>query len=147
MSRRLQPWVAHPKGTTPQAMAATLRRSAHSFETLHPVHYFLARVPLVRVRSRCQWVAACSNPKTYYMRPVPSSMFFLTISMRLLRSGAQALAHHHKQTRQRHFLKTGLRARRRLAHFTPTYETDSSQDRKSTRLNSSHQIISYAVFC
>src|SRR5256884_4428187 len=45
MSRRLQPWVAHPKGTTPQAMAATLRRSAHSFETLHPVHYFLARVP------------------------------------------------------------------------------------------------------
>src|SRR5205807_3820314 len=80
MGRRLQPWVAHPKGTTPQAMAATLRRSAHSFETLHPVHYFLARVPLVRVRSRCQWVAACSNPKTYYMRPVPSSMFFLTIS-------------------------------------------------------------------
>src|SRR5258708_31686461 len=25
--------------------------------------------------------------------------------------------------------------------------TDSLQDRKSTRLNSSHQIISYAVFC
>src|SRR5207244_5993346 len=26
-------------------------------------------------------------------------------------------------------------------------ETDVGQDRKSTRLNSSHQIISYAVFC
>src|SRR5258708_16259509 len=26
-------------------------------------------------------------------------------------------------------------------------EFDESQDRKSTRLNSSHQIISYAVFC
>ena len=47
------------------------------------------------------------------------SMFFLTISMRLLRSGAQAWAHHHKQRRQRHFLKTGSRDRRRLAHFTP----------------------------
>src|SRR5258708_30800865 len=30
------------------------------------------------------------------------------------------------------------------AHFMPF---DPSEDRKSTRLNSSHQIISYAVFC
>src|SRR5258708_26344043 len=27
------------------------------------------------------------------------------------------------------------------------YDTPASEDRKSTRLNSSHQIISYAVFC
>src|SRR5258708_23448895 len=33
--------------------------------------------------------------------------------------------------------------------FTPTLENYATvlQDRKSTRLNSSHQIISYAVFC
>src|SRR5258708_13508403 len=29
----------------------------------------------------------------------------------------------------------------------PTVRTSSNGDRKSTRLNSSHQIISYAVFC
>src|SRR5258708_28970721 len=29
----------------------------------------------------------------------------------------------------------------------PYWNTEPSQDRKSTRLNSSHQIISYAVFC
>src|SRR5258708_30007771 len=29
----------------------------------------------------------------------------------------------------------------------PCAETRSARDRKSTRLNSSHQIISYAVFC
>src|SRR5258708_11366270 len=28
-----------------------------------------------------------------------------------------------------------------------TIDTDEERDRKSTRLNSSHQIISYAVFC
>src|SRR5947208_10983331 len=32
------------------------------------------------------------------------------------------------------------------AEFPPTH-TPSAQDRKSTRLNSSRQIISYAVFC
>src|SRR5258708_17353149 len=31
--------------------------------------------------------------------------------------------------------------------FSLQAETESKQDRKSTRLNSSHQIISYAVFC
>ena len=45
----------------------------------------------------------------------------------VLRNGAQAWAHRHKQRRQRHFLKTGSRARRRLPHFTPTFETGSSQ--------------------
>src|SRR5258708_27229870 len=30
---------------------------------------------------------------------------------------------------------------------TPASQIPRSQDRKSTRLNSSHQIISYAVFC
>src|SRR5258708_9495903 len=34
----------------------------------------------------------------------------------------------------------------RLANHT-VYQLDTNLDRKSTRLNSSHQIISYAVFC
>src|SRR5688500_258296 len=37
-----------------------------------------------------------------------------------------------------------LRGERR---FEKTDETDNYQDRKSTRLNSSHLVISYAVFC
>src|SRR5947208_4970116 len=34
-----------------------------------------------------------------------------------------------------------------LASSSSTSSNDKSEDRKSTRLNSSHQIISYAVFC
>src|SRR5690606_40454833 len=34
-----------------------------------------------------------------------------------------------------------------FAEFTPPYTITPSQDRKSTRLNSSHVKISYAVFC
>src|SRR5947208_5391513 len=34
-----------------------------------------------------------------------------------------------------------------LVHFVPHVVGVDAQDRKSTRLNSSHQIISYAVFC
>src|SRR3712207_8208069 len=33
------------------------------------------------------------------------------------------------------------------SHTTPAGERDRSRDRKSTRLNSSHANISYAVFC
>src|SRR5215216_7248750 len=41
-----------------------------------------------------------------------------------------------------------LRARRTASGDTSTPRTPTSRrDRKSTRLNSSHQIISYAVFC
>src|SRR5438034_8391874 len=34
-----------------------------------------------------------------------------------------------------------------LRHFTRTFPRTLSEDRKSTRLNSSHTVISYAVFC
>src|SRR5258708_31932971 len=34
-----------------------------------------------------------------------------------------------------------------LAEHRPVVDVASEEDRKSTRLNSSHQIISYAVFC
>src|SRR5258708_10879793 len=42
-----------------------------------------------------------------------------------------------------------LRARRttRVDAGVPRSQTEDEGDRKSTRLNSSHQIISYAVFC
>src|SRR5258708_22184937 len=38
-------------------------------------------------------------------------------------------------------------ARDRLPRSSPRWRARGSRDRKSTRLNSSHQIISYAVFC
>mgnify|MGYP000220892435 CR=1 FL=1 len=40
-------------------------------------------------------------------------------------------------------------SKRELARldYRMTWEDDFKEDRKSTRLNSSHQIISYAVFC
>src|SRR5574340_1140247 len=44
------------------------------------------------------------------------------------------------------FRSLGVRLARGRA-FTPEDETAHTQDRKSTRLNSSHQKISYAVFC
>src|SRR5207244_7228862 len=39
------------------------------------------------------------------------------------------------------------RPRGRAATRARRWQSDGTQDRKSTRLNSSHQIISYAVFC
>src|SRR5256885_9018803 len=39
----------------------------------------------------------------------------------------------------------GAEQRRRVLHHVPRGE--AAQDRKSTRLNSSHLVISYAVFC
>src|SRR5689334_24460729 len=39
------------------------------------------------------------------------------------------------------------RIRRELGHQTQLYVGNSRKDRKSTRLNSSHSSISYAVFC
>src|SRR6202165_6117460 len=40
-----------------------------------------------------------------------------------------------------------VRSRSRLAVCRPTAPSPSHRDRKSTRLNSSHRNISYAVFC
>src|SRR5256885_13029535 len=47
-------------------------------------------------------------------------------------------------------LKAQFSCRERFDWFetsTPSTENDEEQDRKSTRLNSSHLVISYAVFC
>src|SRR5258708_30334300 len=44
-------------------------------------------------------------------------------------------------------LRTTLRAAYRVAKAREFIKKEIKRDRKSTRLNSSHQIISYAVFC
>src|SRR2546422_8533557 len=50
---------------------------------------------------------------------------------------------------RRHHLGIGprLERRRRQDHGTPDHGQRARRDRKSTRLNSSHGYISYAVFC
>src|SRR5690606_41415454 len=44
-------------------------------------------------------------------------------------------------------LRTGVRRTRTLPHESRLALTEEPRDRKSTRLNSSHVKISYAVFC
>src|SRR5256885_3163596 len=52
------------------------------------------------------------------------------------------------QCRQLERLEFGFRARRLRVHQRlPDPAAGVAQDRKSTRLNSSHLVISYAVFC
>src|SRR5256885_3043096 len=55
-----------------------------------------------------------------------------------------AMAAHARATRQC-FISVGAAGGKRLAHKVDI--DDLSADRKSTRLNSSHLVISYAVFC
>src|SRR2546428_7079710 len=43
--------------------------------------------------------------------------------------------------------RIAVNARCKKAHRVPPKAIDTNQDRKSTRLNSSHDQISYAVFC
>src|SRR5256885_11977275 len=73
-------------------------------------------------------------------RPPRSTLFPYTT---LFRSGVERAARRRVQRQRRH---PGLRlslARRAYRRG----EGDRAQDRKSTRLNSSHLVISYAVFC
>src|SRR5258708_12804614 len=66
-------------------------------------------------------------------RPPRSTLFPYTTLFRSLRETARH--------RQRHLARIAGRDVREVAPISRT------SDRKSTRLNSSHQIISYAVFC
>src|SRR5688500_19362381 len=56
----------------------------------------------------------------------------------------QADARHHGEMITGHIVKGDLDQVDRLGH---SVECDIERDRKSTRLNSSHLVISYAVFC
>src|SRR5437588_8571637 len=66
-------------------------------------------------------------------RPPRSTLFPYTTLFRSLLTSATALA------------MTGVRAEFRT--HSSGYSELNSRDRKSTRLNSSHTVISYAVFC
>src|SRR2546426_3700148 len=46
-----------------------------------------------------------------------------------------------------HERRGGAQSHRPPAHCAPPASTRMARDRKSTRLNSSHLVISYAVFC
>src|SRR3712207_8374617 len=84
-------------------------------------------------------------------RPPRSTLFPYTT---LFRSGDCAL--NPSAPKPRFLLMTQVHAReivtgdlawRFIDHLVTGYGTDSQVDRKSTRLNSSHANISYAVFC
>src|SRR5438552_8869729 len=68
------------------------------------------------------------------------------------RRGLLPYRKHHQQHDERPADERDLAADRHELHLVETardvvHELRRRQDRKSTRLNSSHQIISYAVFC
>src|SRR5258708_17518295 len=76
-------------------------------------------------------------------RPPRSTLFpYTTLFRSQLRSGCD----HRRDTGA---LEADGRVRRRLSGFESErgVAKTPNEDRKSTRLNSSHQIISYAVFC
>src|SRR5687768_17996662 len=72
-------------------------------------------------------------------RPPRSTLFPYTT---LFRSALVELVDHLGDRRRRDVLDLG-----QLAEGERTVTLDRGQDRKSTRLNSSHGYISYAVFC
>src|SRR3712207_8045031 len=84
-------------------------------------------------------------------RPPRSTLFPYTTLFRSpaggrTRPGAPAHAGGDEQPRPGPLEESGLGIRRRRV-LRPAFETDRPRDRKSTRLNSSHANISYAVFC
>src|SRR2546426_5100054 len=75
-------------------------------------------------------------------RPPRSTLFPYTTLFRSLGTSRE----HDRRTGQRGGPRRGRGLSRR--HFHPrTDQRDPLRDRKSTRLNSSHLVISYAVFC
>src|SRR5258708_29765698 len=88
-------------------------------------------------------------------RPPRSTLFPYTTLFRsvVVSDVAQRLDHRltEEERNRRVFLEDpphdGLSATRSVVAPVQGGEIDGVEDRKSTRLNSSHQIISYAVFC
>src|SRR5258708_24164672 len=81
-------------------------------------------------------------------RPPRSPLFPYTTLFRSPAGGRLRRTRRRLQSRTDR-VKPSVLAGFELAHATPDLKTsqDAWLDRKSTRLNSSHQIISYAVFC
>src|SRR2546428_6330513 len=83
-------------------------------------------------------------------RPPRSTLFPYTTLFRSKRSHdavGTGLAALHHATNQRHPLKASINLFDKVERLGIDYIDDRIRDRKSTRLNSSHDQISYAVFC
>src|SRR3712207_7066439 len=88
-------------------------------------------------------------------RPPRSTLFPYTTALPICRQARDELASHQEQPEERRDrpgreLQHGERDRQRVGLGRPPDATDGRgrrEDRKSTRLNSSHANISYAVFC
>src|SRR2546430_7862616 len=85
-------------------------------------------------------------------RPPRSTLFPYTTLFRSRRTHGEISSHGHRLRDLPHLVHDGreLEGRvrqRQLAILAPGDEEQLFQDRKSTRLNSSHSQISYAVFC
>src|SRR5258707_2324067 len=80
-------------------------------------------------------------------RPPRSTLFPYTTLFRSLRTGAVHLSHDSDVRRARAGDESPGGFRRREGITRRRQEAPREPDRKSTRLNSSHANISYAVFC
>src|SRR5258708_30799355 len=86
-------------------------------------------------------------------RPPRSTLFPYTTLFRSLTEGIPCLEFHPKGDKVMRAVgasiwqEAGKSYFRKDAPWLPEWQKEIYQDRKSTRLNSSHQIISYAVFC
>src|SRR2546430_12791784 len=79
-------------------------------------------------------------------RPPRSTLFPYTTLFRSVRV-ERRLGHHAAHQGSRRAGARGEAVVRRVPVQLPPLSADQEQDRKSTRLNSSHSQISYAVFC
>src|SRR5256885_2922985 len=82
-------------------------------------------------------------------RPPRSTLFPYTPLFRSQRAAVDGVAVHQHEAGQLHPLAQRLHRRVHPRFEDPVGEevVERYQDRKSTRLNSSHLVISYAVFC
>src|SRR5256885_10970209 len=86
--------------------------------------------------------------------PAPPEIYTLSLHDALPISGVRAVEHRDRVARRdlarrvlNRFPRCGARARARVAARRRDEVFGRRGDRKSTRLNSSHLVISYAVFC
>src|SRR5258708_14525506 len=91
-------------------------------------------------------IAGCAFFFLMIRRPPRSTLFPYTTLFRSRRDHRVELvgAHHERNPEGRCVPSRALRHRPPVQSTPPN---SAGRDRKSTRLNSSHQIISYAVFC
>src|SRR5258708_29801870 len=83
-------------------------------------------------------------------RPPRSTLFPYTTLFRSLLAAPATLGqvlNQHEEPKTADFSQTGSTKLEIRGAVKVTVQAESLPDRKSTRLNSSHQIISYAVFC